>query len=115
MRRFLALTVIAFAAPAQAACTSATEPGDRTMTLQVSESRRACTGEGTFQCLQVREHADAPFTLFYGAIEGFAYEPGYRYTILVSVRAIPYPPLDGSTLVYRLLTVMSKTPVTAAN
>ena len=69
-----------------------------------------CIGIGPQECLQVREQSDAPWQLFYGHIEGFAYEPGFRYVLRVAVSPVPDPPADGSSLAYRLLRVVSRTP-----
>ena len=39
-----------------------------------------------------------PWTLFHGAIEGFTFEPGHRYTLLVEEIPVTNPPADGSLL-----------------
>jgi hypothetical protein len=69
-----------------------------------------CVGEGARECLQVRERSDAPWQLFYDYIEGFAYEPGFRYVLRIAERPIPNPPADASSAAYRLLRVISRTP-----
>ena len=91
-------------------CSSATGPAERVFDLEVSEQRVPCVGVGPRECLQVREQADAPWQLFYASIEGFTYEPGFRYVLRVAQRPIPNPPADGSSLAYRLVDVVSKAP-----
>jgi hypothetical protein len=93
-----------------ASCSSATAPVEREIRLEVSEQRVPCVGEGRQECLQVREQSGAAWQLFYGSIEGFAYEPGFRYVLQVAERPVPHPPADGSSLAYRLLRVISRTP-----
>jgi len=101
---------VGFLCAAAVSCRSATEPGSREVQLEVAESRMPCIGVGPQECLQVREQSDAPWQLFYDHIEGFAYEPGFRYVLRVAVSPVPDPPADGSSLAYRLLRVMSRTP-----
>ncbi len=78
--------------------------------MEVAESRVACVAVGPTECLQVRERPDAPWQLFYGGIEGFVYEPGFRWVLRIAVTPVQDPPADGSSLAYRLLHVVSKTP-----
>lgn len=90
-------------------CTSATGPGLRVLTLEVFEQRVSCVSEGQHECLRVREQRpDASWELFYGDIEGFAYEPSFRYVLRVAVSQVKNPPADGSSLRYRLVRVVSK-------
>ena len=79
-------------------------------TLQVAPSRIECTGVAPDVCLQVRESPDAPWTLLHGAIEGFAYEPGFLYEIRIREEAVANPPADASSIRRILVSVVSKTP-----
>lgn len=91
-------------------CSSATAPAERVFELEVAEQRVPCTGVGPRECLQVRERGDASWELFYSGIAGFTYEPGFRYVLRVAGRTVPNPPADGSSLAYRLVDVVSRTP-----
>lgn len=92
-------------------CSSAsTGPAERVFELEVAAQRAPCVGLFPTECLQVRERADAPWELFYDAIEGFTYEPGFRYVLSVAQRPIPKRLADGSSFAYRLLAVVSKVP-----
>ena len=51
------------------------------------------------------------YGLFYDQIEGFNYEEGYEYEIVVEVTKVENPPADASSLKYTLIEVVSKTPV----
>lgn len=103
------LAAAALVAPL-AGCRFATSPDERIYTLEIAPARVACTGLIPQQCLQVRERPDEPFTLFYDSIRGFTYEPGFTYRIRVGERRIANPPADGSSLAYRLVALLSKTP-----
>ena len=94
-------------------CTGSTEPRDRLLLLEVAPARVACVGIAPMECLQVREiggGAERPFAPTFIPIVGFNYEPGYRYVIRVVQRTVPNPPADGSSIVYRLITVVARTP-----
>jgi hypothetical protein len=90
------------------ACTASTAPHEEVLVLEVAATRVPCVGVAPMQCLQVRTSADAPWQPFYDAIEGFAWEPGYRYTLRVARRAVLDPPADGSSVAFRLLEILAK-------
>jgi hypothetical protein len=108
--RLSALTLFSNAVAACRSDTSAVAPGERELVLEVAASRAPCVAVGPRECLQVRERADAPWQLFYGDIEGFTYEPGWWYVLRVARRSVPNPPADGSSVAYRLVRVVAKTP-----
>ena len=87
-----------------------TRAGEEVVQFEVAAERAPCTGEGHFQCLQVRETPDAPWQLFYDPIEGFTHEPGFRYVLRVARRSVANPPADGSSVAWRLLRILSRTP-----
>lgn len=108
--RFALVTSLG-ALAAVSACRSATEPAERVYSLDIAPVRVPCVGAVPQECLQVREQPDAPYSLFYDTISGFAYEPGYRYLLQVGERTVAHPPADGSSKTYRLIAVLSKAPV----
>ncbi len=81
-------------------------------TLIVGPELVDCTGVAPMKCMQVKEKPEDDWTLFYDQIAGFTHEPGYEYVLLVSVAPVPGAPADASSLSYRLIEVVSKTPVT---
>jgi hypothetical protein len=89
-------------------CNSPSSPDDRVLTLQVASTKVACTGMFPTQCLQIRSGPEEPWGNFYGGIEGFSFEAGYEYILRVSLHTIANPPADGSSIVYRLVAVLSR-------
>jgi heat shock protein HslJ len=67
-----------------------------------------CVGEGPQQCMQVKFNPDEEWQFFYNQIEGFDFQPGYRYTLLVEQLDVQNPPTGGSSLRYVLLDVLEK-------
>ncbi|WP_204382856.1 DUF4377 domain-containing protein, partial [Aeromonas veronii] len=49
-----------------------------------------------------------PWTLFYQNIEGFQFEPGYRYQLTVSKEQLTDVPADAPSLRYQLIKVVNK-------
>lgn len=72
-----------------------------------------CEGEGPMKCMQVREDETGEWTLFYGSIEGFTYEPSFSYELRVTTQPAGGPRAGGSSLRYRLVEVVSKTKAAA--
>ncbi len=75
--------------------------------LYVGPNRVICTGVGPQLCLQVKDSPEGEYTLFYSMIEGFDYQPGFDYELLVSVTEVENPPADASSLEYTLVEVIS--------
>lgn len=80
-------------------------------TLFVREVRADCEGEGPMKCLQVRDAESEPWSLFYGAIEGFTYEDAYKYELRVKLESGPRRPSGGWSRRLRLIAVVSKQKV----
>ncbi|SEG47408.1 DUF4377 domain-containing protein [Marinobacterium lutimaris] len=86
--------------------TSANSPDDvKVMTFSVGPDRVDCVGVGPMKCLVVNG------SMFYDNIQGFEYEAGYAYQLSVERTEREDPPADASRYQYRLLEVLSKTPV----
>lgn len=106
-----------------AACASAEdfEPADQEP--QVSPIEKAiyvgpilldCQGEGLQKCMFVKENSEDEYTLFYDQIEGFDYEEGYEYKIVIKEEQVENPPAGGSSLKWTLVRIESKEPVPIA-
>lgn len=82
-----------------------------TQTLFVGAEQVDCVGVAPQRCLLVKENAESEYVFFYDAIEGFEWEEGHKYELLVEVTEIDNPPADGSSLQYRLIEVVDKAAV----
>lgn len=87
------------------------EPGIEREIL-VAHFLSPCVGVGPQQCLNVRESAEAAWTLWYDPIEGFEHEAGYEYRLMISETKVENPPADASSIRWTLIEVLEKTPVT---
>jgi hypothetical protein len=76
--------------------------------LYVGPERVECTGVGPQLCLLVKERPDADWEYFYEGLEGFAYEPGYTYKLLVRKGRVENPAADASSIRWRLIRILEK-------
>jgi heat shock protein HslJ len=83
--------------------------------IHVSPVQQDCTGEAEMTCLVIRELPDGELTLFYGTIEGFEYEAGYEYQLLVNPVSDENAPADAPALNYELIEVQAKFPASFEN
>lgn len=108
-RIHLPIATVLFAAcnPLQVPVDKAREGQDR-KTLYVAPYTRTCQGMDEMQCMLVRESREGEWLNFYGEIQGFTYEPGYEYVLLVGWREVPNPPADASSREYWLIQTVEK-------
>ncbi len=88
----------------------------RVVDMVVNSYTEECVGEMEGNCLLVQEGDQIgtdDWSLFYyeHSIKGFDYEPGYIYHLKVKKKRIKNPPMDGSSISYRLVRIMSKEKV----
>ncbi|WP_421255429.1 DUF4377 domain-containing protein [Aeromonas sp. 600282] len=89
------------------ACQSTPAPSQGE-TLYINSQLVDCVGVGPMQCMQVRSDEQQPWTLFYQNIEGFQFEPGYRYQLTVSKEQLTDVPADAPSVRYQLIKVVNK-------
>lgn len=114
------LAILSFGLIFLTACSSqksGTQSGDPGITLWVNSATVDCVGVGPMKCLQVQQGEaidEEQWKMFYSGIEGFEFEPGYRYKLLVKTDTLPQDqvPADASSIRYTLLEVMEKKPDT---
>ena len=114
---FIAMLAFAVAPVAQAGTRVAAgdDPvvtGRSIVTLYVAPKLVDCVGVVPQKCMLVREKGEQKFTYFYDTIEGFDYEPGYKYKLRVRKTPIANPPMDASSIKWTLVKQLSKTPAT---
>jgi heat shock protein HslJ len=68
-----------------------------------------CVGVAPQKCMLVKESPDSEYTLFYDQIEGFTYEEGYEYELVVEEEKVENPPADASAIKWTLVEQVSKT------
>lgn len=84
--------------------------GVRTV-LEVAPELEPCIGVGPRECLLVRYAGQADWQLFYDAIAGFEFEPGFHYTLYVRKQSVGEPiAADASSVRWTLLRILDKTP-----
>ncbi|WP_424952172.1 DUF4377 domain-containing protein [Deinococcus sp.] len=74
--------------------------------LVLGPQQVACEGVIPQRCLLVKQPAEVAWSLFYGAIEGFAYQPGVTSLLRVRLERLARPAADGSSVRYRLVRVL---------
>lgn len=95
---FLSVTALTFA--------------QETIKMQVKETTAPCIGVAPMDCLQVKIGKEKEWTYFYSNIEGFNFEPGFRYKLKVIKTALQGEiPADASAYKYILKKVVCKRKV----
>lgn len=94
-----------------AACTLTGPDPDEVLILEIGPTRVECMGAFPQQCLLVRSDSSEDWSYFYDPIEGFTHEEGFLYRVEVLRSRVRNPPADGSSFAYRLIRVLSRTPV----
>ncbi|MCA7950691.1 DUF4377 domain-containing protein [Burkholderia seminalis] len=79
-----------------------------TRIVYVAPQSARCTGVAPMECLQVRSSPSEPWSLWYAGIEGFAYQPGYLYTLEIDEYRVAQPPADGSSIRWVLKRVVER-------
>lgn len=75
--------------------------------MEISPQQVDCQGMVTQQkCLQVRSNHDEFWQNFFDPIEGFEYQEGKAYTLLIEVNPVENPPMDASKEKYKLVRIL---------
>ena len=82
-------------------------PGEQ-MIMIVAPELVDCEGAHPQKCMQVKFDPAEDWQYFYDQVEGFEFEPGYRYTLLVEKLEVQDPPADGSAIQYVRVEVQEK-------
>lgn len=95
--------------PVSTATTPLTAPTESTEDIIfVSPLWVPCVGMAPMLCMQVSPTEEGEWQLFYNAIEGFQFEPGYLYQLKVKQETVQNPPTDASAIKWTLLEEISK-------
>lgn len=90
---------------------SGCDPDEVLRELEVAPFKDGCTGVGPTVCLQVREDPGADFQNLHETPDGFEYEWGYSYVIVVVERRRDELLADASSIDRSLDRVVSRTAV----
>lgn len=92
------------------ACNTTQNLGKDEVLMYIAAEQVDCVGVVPMKCLQVKESKDDNWTYFYSAIDGFSYESGYEYELLIKKTKVSDPvPADASSIQYHLIKVLKKT------
>ena len=76
--------------------------------LIVADHLTDCVGVGPQTCMLVKESPEDSWTYFYDQIEGFEYEEGFTYELLINEVPVSNPAADASSIRYELKELISK-------
>jgi len=112
LRHVLILLAVLFMLAGAVLTACAAEPDiTNQKTIYVGPDLVDCVGVAPQQCLLIKENPDDEWSLFYDQIEGFDFEEGHEYELIVEVHVVDEPPQDGSMLRTSLVEIVSKTEV----
>lgn len=81
--------------------------------IYIADYRLACTNDTTKKCFVVRDNPTDKWEIFNHTIDGFVYEEGTEYCILLEIQtpgiSVPPIPFDSSQIKYVLSEIKSKT------
>ena len=80
-------------------------------TLYVGSEQVDCEGVAIQKCLLVKEDINSEYEYFYDSIEGFEWQAGYEYELLVAVAEIGDPPADGAAFRYQLVEIVNRVAI----
>lgn len=84
-------------------------------TLYIGANMVKCMGKDEFQkCLLVKERPEDQYTYYYDQIEGFHFEEGNEYQLVVREEAVEHSSTESTTIKWVLVEVVNKTPVDQA-
>lgn len=83
---------------------------DLPIRFYVANHKASCSGLTLQMCYLMKNSPNGIWQNYYNEIEGFKYEEGYDYEILVNKKVIENPPADGPSFIYKLVNVVKKTP-----
>lgn len=91
-------------------CSNSTVNSSDTLKLNLDHYKVPCSGESLQLCYLVSKNGSAP-EYFYDEIEGFEFDWGFTYELLVHTKTVRNPKADASTLVFVLDKMIKKEKV----
>ncbi|MFC5408132.1 DUF4377 domain-containing protein [Larkinella bovis] len=78
------------------------------ITMQIADHQEDCMGVFQQRCLLVKIDEETNWGYFYSGIDGFTYEEGYEYRLIVRREPVKNPPQDASSIRYILVNIVEK-------
>jgi len=100
------IVLLAVALLALTACPTPVTDGGKV--LYVDNKLVDCFGVVPQTCMRVKGSESADWELLYQGLDGFEYEAGYSYKLLVKTTHIKNPPQDASSIRYELIKIIEK-------
>lgn len=97
-------------------CTNDDNEDSQTVNLKVNHYRNTGVGEGHYLTLLIQEGetiGSSEWSRLYSPIEDFNYEPGKIYDLSVEKTKVENPPADGSSIIYKLISINNTEDVDA--
>ncbi len=109
--KFKSVSLLGLIAVLLAGCNQNKSKDKEAIVLWLNSYKVSCQGVAPIQCFQIKTKDDEPWQNFYGNIEGFNFEFGYRYKLKVIKESLPLEtlPQDESSERYQLVKVLNKT------
>ncbi|MFV0184547.1 DUF4377 domain-containing protein [Empedobacter falsenii] len=111
MKKVILSTILSIGFLTSCASTKQMQQGEELLTI-APETRNCSNGVAKMQCMMVKYTDVDEWQYFYNTIEGFTYEPGFEYQLIVSTTKVENPPADASSINYKLVKVVRKKSVT---
>ncbi len=92
------------------ACVASSQ-NDNQKKIFVAASKVNCVNGQAGECLLIKDNPDDEWTIFYGSIDGFAYQPGFEYEILIRSQVVDEPGDGGAMLKFELVEVLGSLPI----
>lgn len=114
---FLLLSILCLSASCSTSKTNlqetTSETTDKGIEIQmfVASEKRIGHGVGPQSCFLIKYKPTEEWQYFYSDIQGFHYEPGYEYLLLLQRTERKNIPQDASKYIYTLKKIISKTAV----
>lgn len=83
--------------------------------IHIAPMLQSCTGVAPQDCMIVRFEDEDELSFFYDSIEGFTFEEGFEYTLLVNITERDNVPADASSLQYELVEVLQQFPASISD
>jgi peptidoglycan/xylan/chitin deacetylase (PgdA/CDA1 family) len=83
---------------------------DNHKTIFVAANKVNCVNGEERECLLIKDSPEDDWTIFYGSIDGFDYQPGFEYELLIRSQVVEEPGDGGTMLKFQLVEILGSIP-----